>query len=502
MILSQQLKANQAFQPTSLPPLLGYRDAAELGRLPASIYHNQEGYPMQGQRGQMWSWPPYGRAVITLVVLSHLVVGVPGGRAQGTAVNILPPPASSVAIGRVTYHWLDSSRAETFSEPPGARREIIVDVWYPAKPVAARPAASYLPELPILRRVLGEAAMRREFAPVYAPMEAGRLRTHAVEGAPVRCMGRGCPVLIFSPGGGVDRSFYTAQYEDLASHGYVVAVIAHPYNTHLVVFPDERIIRSAPVPPDTTSPDLSIPVWRRQLRSELWSIAHVRRLIAIAASDISFVINQLTRYARDPALGAPFVRQLDLKRIGVLGHSGGGEAAALACQIDRRIKACLNQDGVIQNLPFSRDANGRTMEQPFMYIGRQYDPPRNPPDSLLASMQMTRAEYDSLTRAIAAGPDDLLADMPGGAFRVNLKTPGANHMSFSDEPLIEAAGDSAKTANALLALRIIKGYSRAFFDKTLRGRTATLLDRPTGADSALVSVERFRPSSKRRPTGK
>ena len=67
-------------------------------------------------------------------------------------------------------------------------------------------------------------------------------------------------------------------------------------------------------------------------------------------------------------------------------------------------------------------------------------------------------------------------------------------MSFSDEPLIEGAGDSVKTANARLALAIIERYTRAFFDKSLLGHTQTLLDSAVVFDPALVEVERFGPT--------
>lgn len=428
------------------------------------------------------------------VVLS-LSLGCTALQAQSsTPANVLPLPTGSVAVARVTYHWVDFSRAEFLQENATGRRELLVDVWYPASSDAGHATASYLPNLPTLRRVIGDSAMRRWFAPAYASMEVRTLRTHATEGSPARCPARGCPLLIFSHGGGVDRSFYTSQYENLASNGYVVAVVAHTYDTHFVVFPDGRAVRAISLPRDTTPPDLSIPRWQQALQRELRSQAYVRRVIEVEAADIRFVIDQLTRHAHDSARSAPFAGQLDLKRIGALGHSAGGEAAALACQLDPRIRACLNQDGVMRNLPFARDSAGRTMKQPFMYIGRTFNPtPLS--DSELASMEMTRVEADSLFRAIAAGQDDLLVDMPGGAYRITLKTPGVTHMSFSDEPLIEAAGDPVRTTNALLALRIINSYSRAFFDKTLRGRTTTALDCAAGADSALVTIECFGPKS-------
>jgi len=388
---------------------------------------------------------------------------------------------------------MDSSRAEFLDPTAPARREILVDIWYPTSSAPNDPRAPYLPNLPALRRVLGDSVMRRRFAPAFAAIEVGRLSTHASEASPPRCPNRGCPVLIFSHGGGVDRSSYTAQYEDLASHGYVVASIAHTYDTHLVVFLDGHVVSYAPQPRDTIPPHPSLPRWRQDLQREARNQSYVRRVISVEAADIGFVLDRLTRFARDSALLSPFFRRLDLDRVGALGHSAGGEAAALACQLDARIKACLNQDGAMHGLPFSRDASGRTMAQPFLYFTRALPRPVDS-DSLLVTMEITRAEIDSLIDDVAAGPVRLLSDMPAGAFRVSLATPRVPHMAFSDEPLIHAADDSLATAMALKSLRSVETYTRAFFDKTLLGTKATALDLPTPADSSVL-IEKFRPKN-------
>ena len=84
-----------------------------------------------------------------------------------------------------------------------------------------------------------------------------------------------------------------------------------------------------------------------------------------------------------------------------------------------------------------------------------------------------------------------MRDVAGGSWRIRLKTPGISHLSFTDMPTLQAIGDTAKTTHAVLAMRLTRLYVRAFFDKTLRGDNATILDRPLAADSAFVSVERF-----------
>jgi predicted dienelactone hydrolase len=426
------------------------------------------------------------QALMTLAsaFLALLAAAVP---AQVPANSILPSPTGPWRVGRITYDWIDSSRAAFLDSTDQNRREVVVDVWYPTDATAG--SASYLPYMEKFSLVMPDSIAQRRFAPAYAAVKQGVLSTHAKEGAPVKCSATSCPLLTFSHGGGVDRSSYTAQYEELASHGYIVAAIAHTGDTHRVVFPDGRSIGAPPPPPPLPDPPewRTLPPMRRGfLRSER-NADYGRRVIRIEADDIRFVIDRMIALANAPA--SPFVGMLDTAQIGALGHSAGGMAAALTCQLDVRIKACLNEDGAMGNLPFDRDARGFTLSQPFLYLTRPYNRPAVT-DSLIASLQTTRAELTAHLDWLQTRPDSLLAEMPQ-AWRVTLRIARLPHMGFSDEPLIMAGADSSKRYDALRALRYTNVYTLAFFAKYLRGDRNTVLDRPLGADSAVVSVERF-----------
>src|SRR5262249_43545578 len=158
------------------------------------------------------------------------------------------------------------------------------------------------------------------------------------------------------------------------------------------------------------------------------------RVIRVEAADIRFVLTRMIALASAPS--SPFSGMLDTAAIGALGHSAGGMAAALACQLDARIKACLNEDGAMGNLPFDRDARGFTMAQPFLYLTRPYNRPVVT-DSALASLQATREEVIAHLDWIQSRPDSLFAEMPQ-AWRVTLRLAGMPHMGFSDEPLTMA----------------------------------------------------------------
>jgi hypothetical protein len=112
-------------------------------------------------------------------------------------------------------------------------------------------------------------------------------------------------------------------------------------------------------------------------------------------------------------------------------------AAAHACQVDRRIKACLNQDGANAFQPFPLDTRGWGMDQPFMLIERA--PETTPPsDQALAEMKLTRQRLDELLARLRHGHDAALQSTGRGSYRVVLDGTKTTHMDFSDLPFLGA----------------------------------------------------------------
>jgi hypothetical protein len=254
--------------------------------------------------------------------------------------GIFPLPTGDFKVGRVTVHWVDQSRIEPLS-PTHEHRELTVDIWYPADPSGGA-VAPYL-DTQAFEKVLGKAGFRKQFRDASDAILNG-VSTHAVIDAPfavsVGDRNRRCPFLIFSPGGGMVREVYSAEMEDLASHGYIVAAISHPYDAILTLLPDGRSIRydSKRWP---TTPSFDGVVSFNQLE---WH-----------AEDIRFVLNKLISISESPSANLPFGRFVDPARIGAFGHSFGGIAAALACQSEPHLKACLDQDGEAAMRPFYLD---------------------------------------------------------------------------------------------------------------------------------------------------
>lgn len=416
------------------------------------------------------------------------IVGLLNHALFGVEVK-LPVPTGPFAVGRVDYHWSDDARPEPLSKRPGAHRELMLSVWYPAgRSVSRAPTASYLVDFKAIQSVVSERDIKELFRPADSAIrESGFPKTHAIENASMPASPTRYPVLVFSHGLGLIRAVYTAELEDLASHGYVVAAIDHTYDTAFTAFPGGRFVLYAQE------------TWDRESKKPGGFLNFVKERVEVWALDTRFLIDQLARYDRTPSLGAPFAEHLDLRRLGAFGHSVGGLASVRACQIDQRIRACMNQDSDIFGSPFIVDG---TLGQPLLFfIATTADVSSeqkvHPTDAQLASLKMTRSEYDSQIRQAQKNQIDALSGVRGGSYRVTLSgLPGVTHRIFSDLPLIAAAGDLSKEAESFHNFNLAESYVRAFFDKTLKGDGKTLLEAGANPPDPLVRVDRYGPAVK------
>ena len=161
--------------------------------------------------------------------------------AQGTgeAVGSLPRPGGAFPVGTVVDYLTDVDRRD--GEFP-AGRPITLQLWYPA----SRPAdstASYLAE-----PALEAALLRQRYYGVdsAALTQWASLPTHASVGAAPQSSG--LPLLLFSVGLGVIRANYTSIAEELASRGYVVAVVESPLQGLMVTADDATVTDTSASP--------------------------------------------------------------------------------------------------------------------------------------------------------------------------------------------------------------------------------------------------------------
>jgi pimeloyl-ACP methyl ester carboxylesterase len=356
----------------------------------------------------------------------------------------------------------------------------MVDIWYPAESSSARPA-DYL-DASAYEKAMGADGFQNFFREASATLRQG-VRTHAFAAAPYAHFAKQSPVLIFSPGGGMPREVYAAQFEDLASHGYVVAAISHPYDAIVTIFPDDRQIAYSdkrwPVTPSLEG--------EANLNQLEWH-----------ANDIRFVLDELIRANSAGSSAVPFAGHLDLSHVAAFGHSFGGLAAAHACQLDRRFKACLNEDGVVAKRPLFLDVRGWAMDQAFMLI--LHDPPTRPlTDEQVAQMKMPRQRIEALVKRLNGDQEAALQNTGRGSYRVRLRSEKVSHMDFSDLPVLGAHDPSDAEKRAAI-LATVRSYTLAFFDQSLRGLNSELLNETAPRNDFVDSLQRFEPAKSPCPT--
>jgi predicted dienelactone hydrolase len=372
--------------------------------------------------------------------LALLTVTALDARAQ---LSELPRPTGPRIIGYREFHWVDSARAEIMTTSLDDRREISAFLWYPA----ARAVGERVPYFPDTAMV-GPGYLRR-----YPTLTA--IKQHAYANSPVAPSGAPFPVLLFSPGGGSSARTYQTIIEDLVSHGYVVLGVEAPYEGMPVRLESGRIAAIA----ELTFAD---------------PFTDSRNRADARALDLLFALRQLERL-NGGSPGSDFRGQLDMARIGVFGHSRGGMAAAEACKREPRIRGCLNYDGAYLNGGVYSDTIAGLLTQPFMMM-RKFRP--EPTDSLLREWKMTPEQWASNRDTLEERARRVLRNQSAApSYLVTID--GATHATFSDRPLIwtvaPVTADSIAKHERLLG--IVRTYTRAFFDLTVRGVPAALLDR-------------------------
>jgi predicted dienelactone hydrolase len=298
----------------------------------------------------------------------------------------LPAPSGPYPVGSQVFRWIDPERDEAATDDPSDRRNVVVQAWYPA--VAGEGTGSrYIDGL-------GRLPSWVSLIPGLVMQRYDRIDTHARADAPVATQRARWPVVLFSPGYGASRAFYSGLLADLASRGFVVLALDHPYEAPVAELADGRLAtpvqRFLPDDPD---------------RSRYMSAQQ-----ALRAADLRFVVDQI---GRPGVFGPRLSERLDPQRIAAIGHSFGGASAVEAAMGDARIRAVANLDGTL----YGRAAID-PMPVPFLLLESDH--------------RETRHSQNYLQGNLA-----LVYHLRAGGYRYQIAE--ANHYSFTDVPLYLSA---------------------------------------------------------------
>ena len=359
------------------------------------------------------------RTLAVVAILGVLTVGALLGSLaleRRTPLS-LPAPTGTFGVGRTVSRWSDDAAADGLAPVPGTRRELLVWVWYPTDLGPSGATDGYVPaEL----RVADERVARPPLPFRLLTRDFAKVRSHTTRNPELSPKQRTYPVVILRAGASAGVLNYSTLAEDLASHGYVVVGFDAPYRTGLVVFPDGRVITRT----EENNPERCFE--RPHARYGDPSVeACASRLLAAWTADIGFVLSRLEELDAADA-SSRFAGRLDMTRVGVVGHSFGGAAAALFCQQDPRCKAGIDIDGAPHGSVIQSG-----LRQPFLFLLSDHSRETDPESQrILTSVQSI---YDRLPAET----------------RLRVAIRGANHFVFSDD-------------GALLKSRLVRGALRLF----------------------------------------
>ncbi len=381
------------------------------------------------------AWPAYLAAWLLSLALPVFQPAAPSG----------PHP-----VGTLFRQWIDESRIDPFDA--NRPRKLMAQIWYPARPVEGAQPAAYWP------------AKRPWFLSHWSLVSTSSYpEAPSLDGEPL-------PVILYNHCYTCPVMESTQLMQELASHGFVVVSVAHPFEELVTRFPDGEILMGNGEHMSAVRGQFPLPEFYERLRSAseterealfrdfIGGADLIEQSLRLWTADSLFVLDRLDELqSGDPILAG----RLDLGRIGSAGYSLGGIVAGQLCVERPDIAACVNVDclasgDMIDNMP----------SRPLMFMESE----------------------------VFRGANQVLYDRARGpVYRVTLA--GTTHQNFGDLSLQfpflgwisipELLGNVVGTTGPLIgdieprrATVLENAYIHAFFRRYLQGLDAPLLEGP------------------------
>ncbi|PYE50353.1 dienelactone hydrolase family protein [Paenibacillus barcinonensis] len=390
--------------------------------------------------------------VVLMVVSVGLSVYMP--------VFHLPKPDGPEQVGTQTFHWTDLSRDEVLTADQSDKRELMIQIWYPAERKDNSKSEFLFPKDKEMFKKYIQTYANSLHLPEFVFDYWKYSRTNTYENAEIVPSTSPYPLVLLSHGMGTSRVLHASQAENLASHGYIVVTIDHTYSTFATIFPDGRVT---------------------DYKTKVKTIDERRTIGEIWTEDVKFVINQVEKL-NSGAIESQFKGKMDVSHMGVMGHSFGGATAFNTAYVDDRIKAGINMDGSLIEV-----VNREDIRKPFMFIrsGSFKD--------WLVDFKKKKSHNkvnDEVNKQLS---DELhiiknVIRQGGNAIYVE----GTEHFNFTDlqfySPLIKLTGitgdiDGKRGSN------IVNQYVLDFFNTYLKGTGGDLIQGPNGKYPEVKFVE-------------
>ncbi|KAF6817402.1 paf acetylhydrolase family protein [Colletotrichum musicola] len=364
--------------------------------------------------------------------------------ASSAQAVLISPPTGPYAVSMSVQALADASRTDPYAPSNESHvRQVMISTFLPVDaPCSARERVAYM--TPLVSQAYDQLA-----AAVGLPNDTFSSLEMEFCKTKTRFCGRRTrgsskfPLVLFSPGWGNPRLLYGAMVREVASRGFAVVTIDHPYDPSYVEFPDGTVYTAVELDTDNTT--------------------QLEMLTKVRAQDTSFVLSHLSN---NPIAG------VDLSRTIMFGHSLGGATAAAAMLTDPRILGGIDFDGKLLS-PVLEDG----LDRPFALVGRPAHAEEDP-------------TWDQFYGALRGKKADLSID-------------GTTHASFTDFPTLIASLNvsSSETSEALLraelgtlefgrGVEVVAGIVEGFAEMVYENRTGTVFTEDEDVSYPEVTVLR------------
>jgi hypothetical protein len=356
------------------------------------------------------------------------LVGVLSSTLGVTGTEI--PPATgpyNVGVQKLEIPFIND---EDPLAPNNVTTSFVATVFYPTHAAAKEPAE----QEPYLDPA---AAQLLELTFQAASGSLAGLTSAVVRNAPVLKDGPLFPTLVFEGGYSAPTECYYILLSDMASYGYTVFGLDHPYEVGFVRYPNGTGLYGVSVPAEQQTPTL-------------WSALETNRM-----KEIGGLVDHI------PSISNTLGFRIDTERIGTFGHSLGGASAAGAMLRDQRIKSGINIDGTFWGSLAANDSSVDTKRPVFLFSSEPHVPGEVPED-------------DSSWLSFPAAQT--------GWWR-NLGVNGSAHMDFMDLTFWKEVTPIPETLvgviNGSRMINITRTLVKDFFDFSLLGQPNPVFDDPS-----------------------
>lgn len=338
-------------------------------------------------------------------------------------IIIGPVGRDNITVGSASMLLTDTNRRDPYIDD-GRSRSIMVSSFYPVLDCTNKTTKPYMPPQTA-------AFMDKKFS-VYG-LPNGTFPSFEFEACDMStaqdpCATPALPLVLFSTALGTSRYLYSIMLQSIASSGYLVVSIDHPYDADIVEYPNGTIITGVDIPDDK-----------------------INQTVVTRADDISFVLNSLRKSHVSKKLFPVHTILQKFPQMTVLGHSLGGAAAGAAVLQIPSARGGINLDGTMFGPVLDRG-----LDRPFMLIGHAN------------KTQETDPSWKTMWPKLRS-------------WKKEIEVRQSAHYSFSDLPTlmtalglgsaqVPAIGDLLGTIEGKRMMQLTVAHVVAFLDFTLKSR--------------------------------